>query len=86
MRSAIGVAAVVAGCIAAAVLITVVAYFAFDRPIAILLPGAAIERHLWPQPGPLDLRVARMLTINVVVVAALGVIVAGILSTRHRWR
>jgi hypothetical protein len=77
----------VAGCIAAAVLITAVAYFAFDGPIAALLPGAVIDRHLWPQAGPPDLRLARMLTINIIVIGVtLGVIVAGLSMPRHRRR
>ena len=78
---------IVAGCLAAAALITAVAYFAFDNPIAMLLPGAIIERNLWPRIGPPELRLTRMLILNVAVIAVvMGAVAAGLLLRRHRRR
>ena len=59
------------GSLAAAVMITAVAYFAFSSPIALLLPGALIIDHIWPAPAPPELVIARMLAVNVLVITAI---------------
>jgi hypothetical protein len=85
IRDLIRVAFLGLGCLAAAVLITAIAYFAFDAPVVMLLPGAVVAKALWHQPAPPDVMVARMLAVNVVVLAAtLAVVVIGVLSMRRR--
>jgi hypothetical protein len=72
-------------CFGAAVLLTAAAYFAFDRPVVALLPGALVDRHLWPEPAPPDLRIARMLTVNVALLTAMfGSIIGGYFLVRFR--
>ena len=64
-------ALVVSLCVLISALITLVAYFAFDRPVVMLLPGAVVADYLWPAPAPLDLAIVRMLITNVILVATL---------------
>lgn len=73
------------GCFVVAVLVTAAAYFAFDRPVVVLLPGALVDSRLWPEPAPPDLRIARMLTVNVAVLTAIfGIIVGSYFLVRAR--
>lgn len=64
-------ALVVVLCVLISALITLVAYFAFNRPVVTLLPGAIVADYLWPAPAPLDLAIVRMLIVNVILIAAL---------------